>query len=152
MSESIQLSDDDLRELFALFGSPTEEEVAQIYSDSHRLFFTKEKLMRGTCSSGRNAVCDRRMVGGLLIFRATWVRSPQAKNLLNRTLVMWWPIRTLPKGSTVGWSIVRNLDSTDPTNDFAQQSRTEHAAFGIFAPSRDANCPGSRLTDAEGGS
>jgi hypothetical protein len=44
MSKSIQLSDDDLRELFALFSSPTEEEVSQIYSDSHRLFFVKENL------------------------------------------------------------------------------------------------------------
>lgn len=41
---------------------------------------------------------------------------------------------------------------THPAKGFIQQSRTEHAAFGIFAPSRDANCPGRRLTDTEGGS
>jgi hypothetical protein len=44
MDESIHLSDNDLRELFALFSSPTEEEVAQIDSQSHRLFFKNENL------------------------------------------------------------------------------------------------------------
>jgi len=44
MSEVVHLSDDDLRELFALFSSPTEEEVAMIYSPRHRLFFRNENL------------------------------------------------------------------------------------------------------------
>jgi hypothetical protein len=44
MSEVIRLSEDDLRELFALFSSPTEEEVAMIYSPQHRLFFRNVDL------------------------------------------------------------------------------------------------------------
>jgi hypothetical protein len=39
-----ELSEDDLRELFALFSSPTDEEVANIYSPSHRLFYKNERL------------------------------------------------------------------------------------------------------------
>ena len=44
MTDGAQLSDDDLRELFALFSSPTEEEVAQIYSVQERVFFRNEDL------------------------------------------------------------------------------------------------------------
>ncbi len=44
MIEGAQLSDDDLRELFALFSSPTEEEVAQIYSVQEPLFFRNEDI------------------------------------------------------------------------------------------------------------
>jgi hypothetical protein len=40
------LSDDDLRELFALFCSSAEEEVAMIYSPQHRLFFRNEDLTK----------------------------------------------------------------------------------------------------------
>ncbi len=41
---SEDLSDDDLCELFALFSSPTEEEVARIYSENDRLFYKNENL------------------------------------------------------------------------------------------------------------
>jgi hypothetical protein len=44
VNNSIHLSDDDLRELFSLFSSPTEDELAQIYSESHRLYFKNENL------------------------------------------------------------------------------------------------------------
>jgi hypothetical protein len=44
MTDPIKLSDNDLRELFALFSSPTEEEVERIYSPQDRLFFEKENL------------------------------------------------------------------------------------------------------------
>lgn len=44
MSELPSLSDDDMREIFALFSSCAEEEVTQIYSPSHRLYFRNERL------------------------------------------------------------------------------------------------------------
>jgi len=41
---STEPSDDDLREIFALFTSCTEEEISQVYSESSRHFFRKENL------------------------------------------------------------------------------------------------------------
>jgi len=46
MAEEINLSDDDLRELFALFKSPSEEEVRRIYSPEDRLFFRNEDIAK----------------------------------------------------------------------------------------------------------
>jgi hypothetical protein len=46
MTAEINLSDDDLRELFALFCSPTEEEVRRIYSPEVRLFFQNEDITK----------------------------------------------------------------------------------------------------------
>lgn len=44
MNEPMNPSEDDLRELFALFTSTTQEEMNQVYSPSHRLFFKNENL------------------------------------------------------------------------------------------------------------
>lgn len=44
MPTTIRLSEDDLRELFALFSSPTEDEIEQIYTSGDRLFFRNEDL------------------------------------------------------------------------------------------------------------
>jgi hypothetical protein len=44
MKDSIHLSDEDLREIFALLSSPTVDEATQVYSESHRLFFKNENL------------------------------------------------------------------------------------------------------------
>ena len=60
VQEPIQLTDENLRELFALFSSPTDEEVEQIYSNSHRLFFKNEKLDEEytLCQEKREFACD----------------------------------------------------------------------------------------------
>jgi hypothetical protein len=44
MTDAFELSDDDLRELFALFSSPTAEEIERIYSSEDRLFFRNEDV------------------------------------------------------------------------------------------------------------
>jgi len=44
MLESRELSDDDLREIFARFSSCEGEEIAQIYRPSHRRYFKNERL------------------------------------------------------------------------------------------------------------
>lgn len=44
MNEPITPSEDDLRELFGLFTSTTPEEMNQIYSPMHHLFFKNENL------------------------------------------------------------------------------------------------------------
>jgi hypothetical protein len=40
----LTLSDDDLRELFALFSSPTDHEVRQVFDSSHSNFYKREEL------------------------------------------------------------------------------------------------------------
>jgi hypothetical protein len=40
----VTLSDDDLQELFALFSSPTDEEVRQVLNPSHTNFYKNENL------------------------------------------------------------------------------------------------------------
>ena len=42
--ETIVLNDEDLREIFALFSSPTDEERAQAYKEASRHFYNKENL------------------------------------------------------------------------------------------------------------
>ena len=46
MTDAFELSDDDLRELFALFSSPTAEEIERIYSSEDRLFFRNEDVAK----------------------------------------------------------------------------------------------------------
>ena len=40
----VTLSDEDLRELFAFFSSPTDEELHQVLSPSHTNFYKQENL------------------------------------------------------------------------------------------------------------
>jgi hypothetical protein len=40
----MHLSARDLREIFALFSSPTEEEIVRVYSADDRMFYEKENL------------------------------------------------------------------------------------------------------------
>lgn len=40
----VTLSDDDLRELFALFSSPTDDELRQVFDRSHTNFYKREDL------------------------------------------------------------------------------------------------------------
>ncbi len=42
--ETITLSEDDLKEIFALFTSPADEEVSQIYDETSKFHFKKENL------------------------------------------------------------------------------------------------------------
>jgi hypothetical protein len=56
MTDTFELSDDDLRELFALFSSPTAEEIERIYSSEDRMFFGMRMLRKNTlwCRRGVN--------------------------------------------------------------------------------------------------
>lgn len=42
--DRVTLSDDDLRELFALFSSPTDDELRQVFDSSHPNFYKREDL------------------------------------------------------------------------------------------------------------
>jgi hypothetical protein len=46
MTGTFKLSDDDTRELFALFSSPTAEEIERIYSSEDPLFFRNEDIAK----------------------------------------------------------------------------------------------------------
>ena len=74
MTNPIRLSDDNLREIFALFSSPTEEEIEQIYSEKDRLFFRNEDTAEEyTLVQENGEFAKRRVASGDALSKASWL-------------------------------------------------------------------------------
>jgi hypothetical protein len=54
----VNLSDEDLRELFALFSSPTDEELRQVLNPSHTNFYKLENLEADTLTQERREFAE----------------------------------------------------------------------------------------------